>query len=101
MMEPKYKHVDTMIDQMSGHWSNYSNNSIGRAIHYIHKVCGMIVAEQVIFHGDGRITLGQTQSFATVNWDNGYPNIKYDKRNYNDRQKELLKKGYDAFAAPS
>ena len=99
-MESKYKQVDTKIDQMGGHWSNYSDNSIGRAIHYIHKVCGMIVAEQVIFHGDGRITLGQEQAFAMVNWTDGYPKIEFEKQNYNDRQAALLKEGYRAFAAP-
>jgi len=84
--------MKTPIDEQSSFWSHYEGNSMGRSIHYLYCICGLRVAENVMF-GSGEITLGG-KSFATTNHSEGFPRFTFigdNKEFYSKKQEQLLK----------
>lgn len=91
MPSKEYVEVKTPIDEEHSFWSQYRGDSVGRAIHYIYKITGVLrYAENAVFHGDGKITQGQNEPFATVNWNKGYPHFEFENATFNTVQKQLL-----------
>jgi hypothetical protein len=85
--------MKTPIDDQASSWSHYQGNSMGRTIHYLYCICGLRVAETIIFEGNGSITLGG-KSFATVDYSKGFPHftfIRDNKEFYSKKQEKLLK----------
>ena len=71
-----------------GPWGGYRNNSVGRLIHYIYKICGLNIAESITI-GSKNIQLGG-KVIAKVDWSKGYPHMLFENQAWNERQASLL-----------
>lgn len=90
-MSHEFIEVKTPIDDESSFWSHYRKDAVGRVIHYIHHITGVLrYAENAKFHLNGQITQGETEPFATYDFDNGYPYFKFENETFNQRQDKLL-----------
>jgi hypothetical protein len=84
---------ETPIDKLGSFWTQYKGNSIGRTIHYLYNICGLNIAEEAIFCGNGIITYSG-EKFAIVNYADGYPHLTFvglNKEFYTEKQELLLK----------
>jgi hypothetical protein len=84
------KNVLTKIDEMGGFYTQYTGNSMGRVLHYIYNICGLMYAENVIFKTNGNLDL-RNQHFAKVDFSKGFPYFEFVDGYFNKKQDELLK----------
>lgn len=89
-MKTSFQAQLTYIDSKGGFWSQYKDNSIGRAVNYLYHICGLNVAENVQF--GSRIVKLYGKDFATIDWTKGFPKFNFigEFKMYEKEQDRLL-----------
>lgn len=86
-----YKEVKTFIDRAYSNCQHYRGDTIGRVIHYITVICGLIIGERVQV-GNGKVTYPTSSDpFAVYTHDKGYPALIFRDAQWNARRDRLLK----------
>lgn len=76
MKEEKFVTKETPIDKMGGFYSQYEGQSVGRVLHYLYHICGLMIAENCTVSSDKVEIHGDL--VATIDWSEGYPRFHFD-----------------------